>query len=204
MNAPSRKRSWKSIWTPSASSRPYACPTRPVRTRLAAMARDVDERKKRKALRKLRKAAMLAEQGLGPPLSDWEKQFLEEVEERIEKFGSAFHDLEKGQSDEALSALQHVKLREIDKKARGKSKSGFGSKGGFKRKPSPRVRQIDEDLETPAPEPAPRPRPNKPQLVRASDLKSDPEAAPMPSISAQAKPKRPPQLKVIRGGADKT
>ena len=70
------------------------------------MPRDVDERKKRKALRKIRKAAMLAEQGLGPPLSDWERQFLEEVEERIEKFGSAFHDLEKGSADEALSSLQ--------------------------------------------------------------------------------------------------
>ena len=90
------------------------------------MPRDVDERKKRKALRKIRKAAILAEQGLGPPLSDWEKQFLEEVEERIEKFGSAFHDLEKGGADEALSSLQYVKLREIDKKARGKGKSGAG------------------------------------------------------------------------------
>ena len=56
------------------------------------MGRDVDERKKRAALRKLRKAAALAEQGLGPPLSDWEKQFLEEVEERIETYGSAFAD----------------------------------------------------------------------------------------------------------------
>ncbi|MEL6758741.1 MAG: hypothetical protein AAFP81_20105, partial [Pseudomonadota bacterium] len=75
------------------------------------MPRDVDDRKKRKALRKIRKAAMLAEQGLGPPLSDWEKQFLEEVEERIEKYGSAFHDLDKGGADEALSSLQYVKLR---------------------------------------------------------------------------------------------
>lgn len=60
------------------------------------MGRDVDERKKRAALRKLRKAAALAEQGLGPPLSDWEKQFLEEVEERIETYGSAFADPLKG------------------------------------------------------------------------------------------------------------
>lgn len=161
------------------------------------MPRDVDERKKRKALRKLRKAAMLAEQGLGPPLSDWEKQFLEEVEERIEKFGSAFHDLDKGGSDEALSALQHVKLREIDKKARGKSKSGFGSKGGFKRKSKPRVRQVDEDLEM---APPPSPEPLKPTLVRASDLEPDQKTP----ISVQAKPKKPPQFRVIEGGADKT
>lgn len=165
------------------------------------MPRDVDERKKRKALRKLRKAAMLAEQGLGPPLSDWEQQFLEEVEERIEKFGSAFHDLDKGGSDEALSALQHVKLREIDKKARGKGKSGFSNKGGFKRKSSPRVRQIDEDLEEAPPA---APKPSKPKLVRASELENEPPSAPKRSISERARPKKPPQLKVIRGGADKS
>ncbi|MEO0714971.1 MAG: hypothetical protein AAFY37_13790, partial [Pseudomonadota bacterium] len=82
------------------------------------MPRDVDERKKRKALRKLRRAAELAEAGLGPPLSDWEREFLEEVQARIEEFGSAFADASKGQLDEPLSALQSAKLREIDKKAR--------------------------------------------------------------------------------------
>lgn len=158
------------------------------------MPRDIDERKKRKALRKIRKAAMLAEQGLGPPLSDWEKQFLEEVEERIETYGSAFHDPEKGAADEALSSLQHVKLREIDKKARGKAKSGFGSKGGFKRKSSPRVRQIDEDLdEAPA-----APKPSKPQLVRGSDLA--PNVQPAQTKRPRAKP---PVFRVIEGGSDK-
>ena len=159
------------------------------------MPRDVDERKKRKALRKIRKAAMLAEQGLGPPLSDWEKQFLEEVEDRIETYGSAFHDREKGAADEALSSLQHVKLREIDKKARGKAKPGYGSKGGFKRKSTPRVRQIDEDVE----ETPPTPAPTKPQLVRASDL----EPTPTPPKSPAPRRKSKPQLKVIEGGADK-
>ena len=155
------------------------------------MPRDVDERKKRKALRKIRKAAMLAEQGLGPPLSDWEKQFLEEVEERIEKFGSAFHDLEKGGADEALSSLQYVKLREIDKKARGKGKSGFKSKGGFKKKPAPRIRQIDEVVETDA---APAPAaPKGPVLVPAKDL-------PQPQVSKSQK--APPKLRVITGGKD--
>lgn len=157
------------------------------------MPRDVDDRKRRKALRKIRKAAMLAEQGLGPPLSDWEKQFLEEVEERIEKFGSAFHDLEKGAADEALSSLQYVKLREIDKKARGKGKSGFKSKGGFKKKPAPRVRQLDEDMEV---EPVP-PKPSKPTLVRASDLPQ--EQAPAPKSAP--KPTSRPKFRVIDGGA---
>lgn len=159
------------------------------------MPRDIDERKKRKALRKIRKAAMLAEQGLGPPLSDWEKQFLEEVEERIETYGSAFHDSDKGAPDEALSALQHVKLREIDKKARGKAKSGFGSKGGFKRKSAPRVRQLDEDLEETPPVPAP----SKPKLVRAVDM--TPKDAAPEKPSGRSKPR--PTFTVIEGGADK-
>ena len=155
------------------------------------MPRDVDERKKRKALRKIRKAAMLAEQGLGPPLSDWEKQFLEEVEERIEKFGSAFHDLEKGGADEALSSLQYVKLREIDKKARGKGKSGFKSKGGFKKKPAPRIRHVDEDLEL-EPMPVP-PEPKQLVLVQAKDL---------PQPKASKSQKSPPKLRVITGGKE--
>lgn len=159
------------------------------------MPREIDERKKRKALRKIRKAAMLAEQGLGPPLSDWEKQFLEEVEERIETYGSAFHDSEKGARDEALSSLQHIKLREIDKKARGKAKSGFGSKGGFKRKSAPRIRQVDEDLE----EVPSAPKPRKPELVRASDL---PPTEPVPQKRPSA-PKSRPKFTVIEGGADK-
>ena len=132
------------------------------------MPRDVDPKKKRKALRKLRKAAELAERGEGPPLSDWEQAFLEEVEERIETYGSAFADLQKGSKDEALSARQAGKLQEISRKARGKS-------GGFKRRPLPKsnAKQLDPDL------------------------KSVTESAPQ-SISEMAKPKRGrPQLRVI-------
>ena len=107
------------------------------------MGREVDERKKRAALRKLRKAALLAEQGLGPPLSDWEREFLEEVQERIETFGSAFADPQKGSEGEALSSLQQVKLKEIDKKARGKARKGFKPKKGFSRKAPPPPRPPD-------------------------------------------------------------
>ena len=143
------------------------------------MPREIDERKKRKALRKLRKAAELAERGEGPPLSDWEREFLEEVEERIETFGSAFNDPDKGSLEEPMSALQAQKLREIDKKARGKG-PGLKTKKplGSKKKPAytPRVRQLDEDVEADAPPPPP-PRAEKPALglVRASDL--DPHTA---------------------------
>ncbi|GAB5459443.1 MAG: hypothetical protein Hens3KO_24730 [Henriciella sp.] len=158
------------------------------------MSREIDERKKRKALRKLRKAAMLAEQGLGPPLSDWEKQFLEEVEERIETYGSAFADPGKGGRDEPLSALQTIKLREIDKKARGKGKSGLKTRNPSKKDWKPSVRQIHEvEDETP-----PRPeKPAKPKLVKASEMPA-PLAKPKPSD----RPKSPPKLRVIKGGAE--
>ncbi len=158
------------------------------------MARDIDERKKRKALRKLRKAQALAEQGLGPPLSDWETQFLEEVEARIEKYGSAFADPEKGGKDEPLSALQNVKLREIDKKARGKAKSGFKKTSSFSSKKkkafSPRVRRIDDDLNETEGQPIETPKPG---------LKLIQDNPPKPA----AKPSRSkPKFRVIKGGAD--
>ena len=154
---------------------------------LPAMPRDIDERKKRKALRKLRRAALLAEQGLGPELSDWEKQFLEEVEARIETYGSAFADPEKGGADEPLSALQTYKLREIDKKARGKTSAGFKSR---RRPPDtppvPALESSENPVHTPSPPPS------KPTLVRASDL---PAAVRTPT-------KGKPKLRVIKGGAD--
>ena len=187
------------------------------------MGRDVDERKKRAALRKLRKAAELAEQGKGPPLSDWEREFLEEVEERIEKYGSAFADPMKGSDGEALSALQQVKLKEIDKKARGKARKGFGNKagpgrksakGGFAKRPTPRVRQIDDDIEEetdaapappPMPEPSPKPAPRGKPVLKAvpKDEASDPgsdaykDQAPTPP-----RPAGRPVFRVIDGGKD--
>jgi len=156
------------------------------------MPREIDERKKRKALRKLRKAAQLAEQGLGPPLSDWEKQFLEEVEARIETYGSAFADPEKGAKDEPLSALQTFKLREIDKKARGKGKTGFKQKKPIGQGRKPSVRQINEPEEDIAETP---PKPSKPQLVKARDLPETDAQTPSP-----IRPTSPPTLKVIKGG----
>lgn len=57
--------------------------------------------------------------------SSWETEFLTEVEQRLDKYGSAFHDLSKGRAEEALSILQSGKLKEIAAKARGK-KNKFG------------------------------------------------------------------------------
>lgn len=169
------------------------------------MAREVDERKKRKALRKLRKAADLAARGEGPPLSDWEREFLEEVEQRIEEFGSAFADPEKGNLEDPMSALQTQKLREIDKKARGK---GGGLKTrkpmGSKKKPAftPRVRQLDEDIEEAEEVPPPPPEKTRPALgvVKGSDLKKA-----TPRDPAQpAEPRKRPAFRVIEGGKDDT
>ncbi len=166
------------------------------------MVREVDERKKRAALRKLRKAQMLAEQGLGPPLSDWEREFLEEVEGRIEKFGSAFADPMKGADGEALSSLQQAKLREIDKKARGNASRGLQTRKpmGMKRKPLPRIRNDETEQEDAEPTLTPPEPPikSKPTLVPASSL-STPEPGKITRLR-QTKPK----LTIIEGGAPKS
>jgi hypothetical protein len=53
-------------------------------------------------------------------LSDWEGEFLGSVEERVTKYGRAFHDPEKGYLGASLSVLQTMKLKEIVKKAKPK------------------------------------------------------------------------------------
>lgn len=165
------------------------------------MSREVDDRKKRKALRKLRKAAELAEAGLGPPLSDWEREFLEEVEQRIETYGSAFTDPTKGALEEPLSALQTQKLKEIDKKARGKGGGGFKPRKSLSSKKAPaytpRGRDINEDVDDEAVEavtdeaapPEPKVAPKAPRLVASGDAKRPP-----------SRPTNPPKLRVIDGG----
>jgi len=160
------------------------------------MPREVDERKKRAALRKLRRAADLAAQGLGPPLTDWEVAFLDEVGGRIEKYGSAFSDPMKGGEGEALSGLQQLKLKQIDTKARGKEVKGFGAKkpmGQKHRMPAPPGRQAA--TLAPPPEVPPPPR-SRPSLVPVAGL------AGAGNVTALRKAK--PHLTVIEGGAKKT
>ncbi|MGD0191577.1 MAG: hypothetical protein ABSD74_12620 [Rhizomicrobium sp.] len=74
---------------------------------------------KRAALRALRKARKAADAS-GAKLSDWEGEFLGSVEGRVEKYGRAFGDPDKGAPGASLSALQSVKLKEIAAKASGK------------------------------------------------------------------------------------
>ncbi|MBV9044941.1 MAG: hypothetical protein JO294_07445 [Alphaproteobacteria bacterium] len=80
---------------------------------------DRDRRAKRAALRALKKARRTAEAS-GAKLSTWEDEFLVSVEERVEKYGRAFRDFEKGGPDSSLSVRQAVKLKEIAGKARAK------------------------------------------------------------------------------------
>ena len=112
------------------------------------MPREVDPKRTRKALRQVRKLASLQEavEGETPPdYSGWEKEFLSEVEARLDKYGSAFADLGKGAPDEALSRLQAQKLKEIEKKAKDKANGKEPRRSGFKRKTPPWAKPAPTD-----------------------------------------------------------
>ena len=124
------------------------------------MPREIDDKKARKALRRLARAKRAAAESDADDtqLSEWEDEFLGSLEERLEKFGSAFNDPDKGNLDDALSGRQSVKLREIEKKAKGKGRKPMSRGNGFKRKTQARPsrdRDINEDTpveDLPAPE----------------------------------------------------
>jgi len=75
---------------------------------------------KRAALRALRKAQKAAD-AAGVKLSDWEGEFIASVSERVEKYGRAFRDAEKGNLGSSLTVRQAVKLKEIAGRASGKT-----------------------------------------------------------------------------------
>ena len=77
---------------------------------------------KRAALNALKRARRQADRA-GVELSEWEGEFLGSVEDRLKTYGRAFGDPEKGGSGEALSVMQHVKLKEITAKAKGEPKA---------------------------------------------------------------------------------
>ena len=87
---------------------------------------------KRAALNALKRARRVAQRA-GVKLSDWEDEFLGSVQDRVKTYGRAFGDPEKGAPGEALSAMQHVKLKEIAAKAKGEKK-GL-QRRPFRRKP---------------------------------------------------------------------
>ena len=82
-----------------------------------ALERKAAQRKALRAVRKTRRAAEAA----GVDLSEWEGEFLGSVEERVQTYGRAFADPEKGAAGQALSAMQARKLKEITAKAKGET-----------------------------------------------------------------------------------
>lgn len=78
---------------------------------------------KRAALNALRRARRAAERS-EVPLSEWEGEFLGSVEQRVETYGRAFGDPEKGEAGASLSIRQRIKLKEIGAKAKGKKRPG--------------------------------------------------------------------------------
>lgn len=141
------------------------------------------ERSARNAQRKLERLhRTLKEQG---EISEFEDEFAESVSERLDKFGSAFQDREKGRPGDALSFAQkrvmsamNRKVKDLKKKPpsdgpedldrprfeHSKPRSSFKSK---KPKFTPRVRQLDEgfddDVETETATP-PEPEPSRPPV----------------------------------------
>jgi hypothetical protein len=90
----------------------------------------------RSALNALKRARRTAER-TGIALSDWEGEFLGSVTERVQTYGRAFGDPEKGAAGEALSMLQAVKLKEIAVKAKGgKPRAGLARKPFGRRAPA--------------------------------------------------------------------
>ena len=181
------------------------------------MPRDVDEKKTRKALRKLHKLVARAE-AEGVELTDWEKEFVGGLDERLNKYGSAFADPNKGSLDEAISFAQNEIMKQLDKKTRGKTSGGFTTRkplGSKKAKPvsSYRGRDIHEDIEPPEETPVlPEMLPENvfriiPGVSRASDLTEAGQKSvntPEPSSPAPAENAPPVQkaspFRVIRGG----
>lgn len=165
------------------------------------MKREVDQRKTRKALRKLRQAAESAEEEGAPGLTTWEKEFVEGVTTRLEKYGSAFRDPGKGRLEEALSNRQQQVTRAITAKtrkakaaaklpasatkqdvAKSASRSSFQRKSTLGGKPKPGGKVGAKSTTKSGWKP------------RIRDINDDPERA-----APAAAPARP-RLKIIPGG----
>ncbi len=156
------------------------------------MGKKTDDKKTKRALARVRRTLRKKENLEGDAsLSDWEDEFIGSLEERLEKFGSAFADPEKGEVSEALSYRQAIKLREVEKKARGKARkpmkrSSFKSKKPDFRKPLyERDDEVHEGL-----------RSNSEVYHR--DSAQEKNNTPPPARSSG-----PPKLRVVSGGKDK-
>jgi len=136
--------------------------------------RKTRERAARNARRKLERLhKTLADKG---EITDFENEFGESVVERLDKFGSAFNDLEKGRPGDALSfaqkrvvAAMNKKVKELKKKPAGENdpdadyertadrwkKADKQKRSSFKTKKkngfTPRVRNLEDDMPEEAP-----------------------------------------------------
>lgn len=185
------------------------------------MSREIDDRKKKKALRRLERVrrALAEAEADGDAeaarearalLTEWEGEFLGSVEERLNTFGSAFTDPEKGAPGEPLSQRQAAKLKELEAKAKGKEtrpwkRSSFtpkehGQRSGFSSKRPERrsnTRDINEDVDDAAPVPS-RPAAIPPPQATTPDAR---KPAAGPGRPAPARPAKP-RFTVIKGGKD--
>jgi hypothetical protein len=69
-------------------------------------------------IRRLKKASGRLSDADRKALSEWESEFLDSVETRLDTYGSAFADPNLGDEEEALSIRQEGKLREVGRKVR--------------------------------------------------------------------------------------
>ena len=158
------------------------------------------ERSSSNAKRKIaRLKATLEEMG---KLTEWEGEFAESVTERLDEFGSAFADLEKGRPGDALSFAQKRVVASLNKKVKDARKAAkaerlgegtseenepkpdYKPRSSFKaKKPkfTPRVRNIEDDFETDVEAPAVQTPPARQPFIPRS-------VSDVPNVAAAAKP----------------
>ena len=154
-------------------------------------------------------------------ISDFEDEFGESVLERLETYGSAFHDLEKGRAGDALSIAQKQVVARMNKKVKDlKAKQADGALNsadpdadyvrtadrwkldarktdGFKSKRkskfTPRVRHIEDELAEEEVKDAAAARPVNPTPPRLAAVSDSPrQNRPQPYIPEYTPP-NPPQ-----------
>ncbi|XBQ17568.1 MAG: hypothetical protein ABL308_06710 [Oceanicaulis sp.] len=187
------------------------------------MAREVDDKATRKAMSRIRRAKAAVERAIARAesddpdaaeaarveLSDWETEFMTSVEQRLSTYGSAFADPTLGDDGEALSRLQIAKLKEIEKKAKGKAPQGFSrassfkSKGsGFKRKgPPPRANTRDINADLPA-EDTPEPTDPLGELEESGKIRRGLQIVDGDRAEDGPKEGGAPKLRIIDGGKE--
>ena len=182
--------------------------------------RKARERSARNAKRKLERLhKKLEETG---NLTDWEDEFAGSVRERLDEFGSAFNDREKGRPGDALSFAQKRVVAALNKKVKdakraaqdkdaegidtqdsgGQSDSRFKPRrNGFKSKKNPkfqpRVRHIEDDFEAvPPPLTTPKKAPFIPKFAAEDGKLVEPDK---PAIKETAKR---PFLRIVKTDKD--